>query len=383
MQVPLAWCNLWFDKRRLLVAVGGIAFAVLLMCMQLGFRAALLDSTVRLPRLLDGDLILTNRLRYNMMVRERFNHRRLIQAEALPEIVSAEPLYLQVSFWKHPRFGFQRPIRLLAFDPRVELFDSKFIQRYQRNLLDEKTILFDLESDPEVYGPPTQILYSELNGQGVNVVGGFHLGKDFANDGTALVSTQNFAAYYAFPDPRVGPLDLVDFGILKVKAGENLQHTKQRLAAVLPDDVMVLTKQEFIHKEQEFWEKTTPIGITFTIGVALGFTVGVIICYQVLFSGLAYYLPEFATLKAMGYQNSYFVYVVLQQSVILSLLGFLPGATISIGLYQILSQQTGLLLSFTSDRAAIVLILTTLMCIVSGCLALRKVLVADPAELFK
>ena len=37
MKIPLAWLNLWHDKTRSLVAIAGVAFAVILILMQLGF----------------------------------------------------------------------------------------------------------------------------------------------------------------------------------------------------------------------------------------------------------------------------------------------------------------------------------------------------------
>ena len=43
----------------------------------------------------------------------------------------------------------------------------------------------------------------------------------------------------------------------------------------------------------------------FGAGVVLGFVVGMVICYQILTSDVADHLPEYATLKAIGYTNRY------------------------------------------------------------------------------
>ena len=114
----------------------------------------------------------------------------------------------------------------------------------------------------------------------------------------------------------------------------------------------------------------------------IGFLVGVVICYQVIHADVGDHLAEFATLKAMGYPNRYFVGFVLAESVYLSLLSFIPGMLLSLGLYAALAHWTGLLMILNVPRAASVLLLTLAMCVVSGCLAMRKVLAADPAELF-
>ncbi len=73
----------------------------------------------------------------------------------------------------------------------------------------------------------------------------------------------------------------------------------------------------------------------------MGFIVGVIICYQVIYSDIADHMPEFATLKAMGYPNRYFIGLVLQMSLYLSLIGYLPGLLVSAALYQGLATLDG------------------------------------------
>jgi putative ABC transport system permease protein len=55
-KTPLAWKNLTHDVRRLLVAIGGVAFAVLLMFTQVGFQNALFDSQVKLIDDIEGDI---------------------------------------------------------------------------------------------------------------------------------------------------------------------------------------------------------------------------------------------------------------------------------------------------------------------------------------
>ncbi|MCD4726063.1 MAG: ABC transporter, partial [Pirellulales bacterium] len=160
------------------------------------------------------------------------------------------------------------------------------------------------------------------------------------------------------------------------------QEVKTRLIERLPNDVAVLTKAEMVARERNFWQRSTPIGYIFTIGTLIGFLVGVVICYQIIHADIGDHLAEFATLKAMGYPNRYFVGFVLAESVYLSLLSFIPGVLISLGLYAALAHWTGLPMILNVPRAASVLLLTLAMCVVSGCLAMRKVLAADPAELF-
>jgi putative ABC transport system permease protein len=150
----------------------------------------------------------------------------------------------------------------------------------------------------------------------------------------------------------------------------------------LDDRVFVLTRQQFRDREVKFWDDSTPIGIIFTAGKIIGFVVGMVICYQVIYSDISDHMPEFATLKAMGYSAGYFLKLIVSEAVLLSFIGFVPGLIISTGLYSILADLTGLQLQMTVHSVILVLVLTNAMCIASGLLAVRKLLAADPANLF-
>jgi len=221
-----------------------------------------------------------------------------------------------------------------------------------------------------------------LASRSVHLVGTFRLGTDFANDGNLFMNLANFAEFFPSRAPGRDPLEVVDLGVVQLEKGTDPQEVKRLLTARLPDDVAVFTKAEMIERERNFWSRSTPIGYIFLVGTVIGFLVGMIICYQIINADIADHMPEFATLKAMGYRNRYFVGFVLMESVYLSLLSFLPGTLVSLGLYEALARSTGLLMILNVPRAASVLLLTLAMCVASGCLAMRKVLAADPAELF-
>ena len=116
--------------------------------------------------------------------------------------------------------------------------------------------------------------------------------------------------------------------------------------------------------------------------MVVGFLVGVIIVYQILFSDVSDHLPEYATLKAMGYSNSYLLRVVFQEAIILAVCGYIPGCLISIGLYEITRSATSLPLIMPPMRIIQTLGLTIVMCIASGGIAVRKLGSADPADIF-
>jgi putative ABC transport system permease protein len=222
----------------------------------------------------------------------------------------------------------------------------------------------------------------ELAGKQVQLIGNFHLGTDFANDGTLLMSLENFAFYFPLREMFRDPLATVDIGLVACERGADLEQVKNQLQKVVGNHIDVYTRQELIDKEINVWDKNTPIGVIFQVGMIMGFVVGILICYQVLYNDIADHMAEFATLMAMGYGQRYFLGVVVREALYLALLGFVPGLCIAWVLFQLITLWTGLTMSLSVGDAGITLALTVTMCVVSGLLAVRKLLAADPASLF-
>ena len=114
----------------------------------------------------------------------------------------------------------------------------------------------------------------------------------------------------------------------------------------------------------------------------MAFVVGVVIVYQVLSTDVNSHMKEYATFKAMGYHNSYLLSVVFEEAIILAFLGFIPGTILPLGLYKLAAMATALQIAMTLSRAVLVLVLTIIMCALSGAIATRKLQSADPADMF-
>jgi hypothetical protein len=91
VSVPLARRNLLANTPRLIRSVSGIAFAVLLMLIELGFRDGFFESMIMNVRALDGDIMLTNSAKYQVDRISPFSRRHLYEARAVPGVASASP----------------------------------------------------------------------------------------------------------------------------------------------------------------------------------------------------------------------------------------------------------------------------------------------------
>jgi putative ABC transport system permease protein len=456
--VPLAWLQLTYEKSRLLVAIAGITFAVVLIFLQLGFRDALFTSAVRLQSNLVGDLVIISPQSTNLVGMRNFSQRRLYQVLGMKGVKSVNPLYIGLGSWKvqEDPAGQTRNILVLGANPDAEVFKMEGSEVNIAKTKMQDIVLFDRTSRSE-FGPIVsecgkqelktkftddafgcdRVVTREVANRRLTIGGLFELGASFAADGAVITSDTNFLRI--FDNRRAG---LINVGLINVEAQASPYEVMLNFIREMPDELVVmpsdklspdgkriqpvflerldangkvvreedkskvalnksdltiadlkssqdvsigdariLTMQGYIDFEKSYWQKSTAIGFIFTIGTVMGFIVGIVIVYQILYTDVSDHLAEYATLKAMGYNNFYLAQVVIQEAIVLAVLGFIPGLIISLGLYNLTKNAT-LLPLYIWDKAFPVLMLTVVMCTISGSISLRKVQSADPAEIF-
>lgn len=381
-RTPLGWLQLSREKSRLLVAVSGVAFADILMMMQLGFQASLYDSNTRLHQNFQADIVLISPQARYLLRMSSFPRRRLYQAMSVSGVKSAEAVYVNSATWKNPQTQRETSILIAGFNPDKPAFNLPEVTQNLSLLKLPDTVFFDRASKGDYQEVIAKILAgkpvtTELERRTVTVSGLYRIGASFGADGSLMTSEQNFLLL--FPKRDAGS---VSIGAIQLEPGYDPVAVQKVLQSILPDDVKVLTKQEFIDFEKDYWSKSTPIGFVFGLGVVMGFVVGVIIVYQVLSTDVSDHLGEYATFKAMGYRHLYFMGVVLEEAIILAALGFIPGVAVSAVLYTLTRKATNLPIYLTLARALTVLLLTVVMCVISGGIATRKLQKADPADMF-
>jgi len=375
--VPLAWRNLVANKPRLLRSSAGIGFAVLLMLMQLGFEQAFFDSALRVIRGLDGDILIQSVHKYQFATRDPFPMGDLDTARKVPGVASARPFYADWFdfFWKNPTDGKVFLVRGFGVNPDEPIFLFPGINANREKLKEANTVLVDRRAR-RFLGMDTAATDAEINGVKVKIVGGFELGPDFVSDGTVTMSGSTFANLL-----HGAPL-LPNMGVIKVHPGENPMVVQQALRKALPATIAVFTKSELIEFERKFQAAVSSAGPIFAMGTIVGFVVGMLISYQITYTDLADQLPQYATLKAIGYRTGYLLRVVLQQAAFNALAGWIPALLVSFLLYRIIGQAALLPLHMTARIIFVSLGLTLGMCLISAAIAVSRVIKADPAEVF-
>ena len=381
-RIPLSWMLLTRQPVRLFVALAGISFAGILMFMQLGFRDGLFDASVTVHRLFDADLVLISPRSASSVRMAGFPRRRLIQTLADPSVEGVTPVHWGLMLWRNPETRRNRAILALGFNPDDPFFLDPGLAEQTGVLKQKGRILFDQLSRPE-FGPIAdwyndgRVVETEIAGNRVRVEGLVSLGTSFGADGNLLTSTETFLDL--MPQKSPGGIEV---GLIRLQPGTDPDLAVARLQQRLPGDVTVLTKQGFIDFEQNYWKSSTSIGFIFTLGAAMGFVVGCVIVYQVLYTDVSDHLPEYATLMAMGYRMSHLLGVVMREGFYLAALGYVPAYLAGQGLYWFVRDATKLPVGMDPARAITVLVMILVMCMLSSLLAMRRLIDADPAEIF-
>lgn len=383
LAIPLSWYQLAHERARFAVAIAAVSFAVILMFMEFGFQSALFSSATLLHEHLSGELFIVDARSTALANMKQYSRRILYQARAQDEVQSVGALYIGFASSITPhQENSSRRILVVGTSPADDLIGLPEVTAQRGALSRRDNVLFDRASRKEI-GPIADDWRLgrhpslDMGKATLRVSGLFKMGASFSADGNAIVSDDTFR--HIFPGRCAGA---VDIGVVRLRANAPLQTVQKVLQSQLGPDVRVLTKNQFVQAEQNYWRQTTAIGFIFSIGVALGLVVGAAVVYQILYANVNEHLSEYATLKAIGYQQAALSEMVLEQAIILSCAGFLPGLAVSLKLYEMTRDVTGLPMNMSVSTAAFVVALVTVMCCVSAMLAAERLRKADPASVF-
>ena len=286
------------------------------------------------------------------------------------------PLYMGVALIQMPGLDAKREIAVMGVDPESTLWVKKTMTQLAGKLSVLDTVLLDTK-----VGPGYERLHSgqvlEIDGHRVKITGEFTHGPGFTGSAAILTGDQTFTRIFNLPDRNS-----ISIGLIKLNPGADRGEVADKLNRILPSDVMVISRDRLERNEQNWSIHIKPVGIMFTSGLMLAFVVGAVILYQILATEIINHLKEYATLKAMGSTPLSLNMLVWKQAVLYSVLGYIPASILATVIYLIIDGTTTLPTEMTVGKLLTVFIIVTLMCIVAGTAAARKVNKADPAELF-
>jgi putative ABC transport system permease protein len=376
VRFALAWRILTHDKGRTALAVVGVFMAILLVFVQLGFFIAVPQGGMLLYDRTQFDLLIAS-TGYEYQVQPgEFPLSRLDKARTAPEVALAAPLYFGSAKWRSGEDGKAPDVFVIGLDPQDRIFTSEDINRQLAVLDQADTALVDSMTRP-MFGPLTTGRVVDINGDKVKIGGDYVLGTGFMGLGVILVSAQNFVRL--FPFRKLGQVNL---GLIQLKQGVDPDRAADSLRKLLGGDIQIFTRPKLEAHETAYWTTRTSVGLLFGSGLIVSFIVGVMVVYQILATQVSRQLPQFATLKAVGYGDRFLDGTVITMALLIVLAGFFPALVAALGIYEVIREETLLPVEMSGPRIAVVFAATLAMAAASALLSISSLRRADPADLF-
>lgn len=405
--------NLFEDIPRLLVAQAGILFAVTLVTVQTGVLKGFTDSASLLVDRSNADLWVTSKDLVHLELTLPLNFEQLGRVQRLKGVARAEPLVFGKVLWRAPNDRIESVIAL-GFEPNGQLFQPWNI------------IQGDRQQVKQPYGAVTDITnLKKLGLKGVGdrgSVGSIPVRVVAVGEGMQSIVFSSFLfmsvasanslisagresrlTCNVLPDGgldcinRVSPRpeqerqpapprppngsDPVNYILVRVQPGTSIPDLKRRITAVVPGS-RVFTRAELARLSQTYWRDRTGVGSILILGAIVGTIVGIATVGQILYASASERIREFATLKAMGASSNVLRGIIVEQSLWMALLGYLPGMGLCLGLARF-STTLGIVITITPASAALTFAITVAMCVSSALFAIQKVNRIDPAVVFK
>jgi len=380
-RLPIGWLQLTHSRTRFAAALAGVAFANVLVFVQLGIMNSMATATLKPYGFFQADIMISASDANSMTEGSNVARQWMYQAMADPDVVDGTGLFVANISWQRA----DRTLGLITYgvDPTKPVFLSPAMAPRATTLQLPNSGILDrftrgLSQDEAAAIRPQSPLSFEASGTTLTLYDTFAGGGGFGGDGFMMVSDQTFLTLV--PARSSGAPDHI---LLKLAAGADPDAVAARLRDLVSDKSLRIRSYAAAGQEDLSYQQTKrPTGIIFGFGVIIGILVGIVIVYQVLSTDVADHLSEYATFKAMGYGQGFFLSIVFEEALVLGVLGFIPGFAVASLLLTGMARATALPLEMTTGMALTVFIGTVAACSLSGAIATRRLAASDPADLF-
>ena len=380
-RLPIGWLQLTHNRTRFAAALAGVAFANVLVFVQLGIMNSMGAATLRPYEFFHADIMISAGDASTLTDGGNVARQWLLQALGDPDVAAGMGLFIANVPWDRG----EKDISLTTFgvDPIKTEFlsqdiagDLNLLQVRDAAILDR--LARGLAKDEAASIRPQTPLSFETQGRTITAYATFSGGGGFGGDGYMLVSDQTFLSL--FPTRSSSAPDHI---LLSLRPSAQIDAVIARLKTLISDpSLRIRSYQDAAQEDLRYQQTKRPTGIIFGFGVLIGVLVGIVIVYQVLSTDVADHLREYATFKAMGYGPRFFLGIVFEEALVLGIMGFIPGLIVGTTILTLMGKITTLPLGMTPSMAMTVFLGTIVFSALSGAIATRRLGAADPADLF-
>lgn len=387
--MPLGVQQLKRQRTSTLLSLAGVTASLLVIFAQLGIERAVYDSSVRLHRMVSGDLVIVPYGFKSMQLHAEVPVAVTDIVATNPSVGSTSPFWFGVMSMSHPGMPMARRLAWYAIDVERPAIDAPGMKENAYKLRETRRLLFDRDSRPyfgdlagivergnevTALGPPdNRGLLHQLF-----VVGTFAVGPNVLNDGAVLMSEQTMAEVFG-----AWWSDRPAFISVKLVPGADPVASRLQLNRALIGRGEAITIPEFEKRERAYWSSETPVGYITDLGFVMGVMIGMVFIYYAQYQIIRFYLPEYAILKSLGYNWWFFFFMIGQIGAAIITPAFVLAFTLARGVYGATEAAMHLGMSMGLREMSVALVACVIMTVVSSLFAIRRLWKVDPIMLFE
>jgi putative ABC transport system permease protein len=367
------------DRAKYLGIVFGVAFGSLLIAHQTSIFVSLMRRTgSQIMDVPDADIWVMDERTQSIDDLRSLRDNDLLAVRGTPGVEWAVQFYKGMVTARQPN-GLYRQVVLLGLDDATLTgAPRKLLHGTLADLRKPDAVVVDKAGYEYLFpGEPLELGRTlEMNDRRAVVVGVCEASPPFQTF-PILYSRYSQATRFAPPERN-----LMTFVLAKARPGavpEDVCHAISERTGL-----MALTGSQFVWKTIDYYLSSTGIPINFGITVLLGFIVGTAIAGQTFYLFTIENLKQFGNLKAMGVTNGRLVGMILLQAVVVGVLGFglgIGGAALFFEGTKDITHLAGFfmpwqIVALTGGAVSLIVVLSSL-------LSMRRVLVLEPAVVFR
>ncbi len=364
----LARKNLFQEKTRLLISVGGVAFSVLLMILLQGLNIGFSNMLGQYFETVHTDLWVASANTGNIMDPSFLQPDIGKKLTAIPGVADAKPFGMQnaTTYINGKGLAFY----LVAYDS-VNGTGAPGSVSEGSTTPNQGEIIID-----RIMAKSNKIKLGDtipFPGKKLKVVG-FSEGTFLLSSSFAFINKADATTIYSLPTTT-------NYWLVKVRPDTDVLKVQSAINRQIPG-VYAHTKSHFIQVNVDLVKSIVqPI---FSALVVLGALIGTTIIGLTIFTSTIEKAREYGVLKALGLKNRQLYLIVMQQAIIATTLGYLIGALLAYSLKGFIADAVP---QFLVDIRVIdlswIFAVTLFMAIVASYLPMRRLNKIDPAEVFR
>jgi putative ABC transport system permease protein len=374
----IAWKMLVGNRVKYLGIIFGVVFAAVLIAQQASIFCGLMSLTVSQIRDVEGPgiWVMDRNVQYVDDIKPLADT-ELFRVKSVPGVEWAVRFYKGIARARLQEGNYEQMILLGLDDATLVGAPEGMFMGSIADLRKPDAVIMDDAGYRRIWpGEPYRLGRSfEMNDRRAVVVGLTKASRTFQS--FPIVYTRySQAVLYAPPERKV-----LSFVLAEAAAGQSEEEVCRRIAE--RTGLQALTRQQFLWKTIRYYLAKTGIPVNFGITVFLGFLVGTAIAGQTFYLFTVENIRQFGALKAMGTSNWTILLMVLAQGLQVGVIGYGLGVGLAAVFGWVVKGASRLAFFMPWQVLAITAAAVFVIVLVASLLSIRKVLVVDPAIVFR